>query len=72
MVQKDRAESMNLPTNQGSTSSSTVSRKRKGGPQAKFYAVKAGHTPGVYLNWKECEKSISGFRGAACEYLRTG
>jgi len=61
---------MSLPANYGSNSSSTVPQKRKGSSQVKFYAVKAGHTPGVYLSWKECEQHISGFRGAVCECSR--
>jgi ribonuclease HI len=73
MVQKDEVEStMNLSINQASTSSSTAPQKRKGSLQIKFYAVKAGHNPGVYLSWKECEQNISGFRGAACEYSYIG
>lgn len=30
----------------------------------KFYAVKVGRTPGVYLTWSECEKQVKGFGGA--------
>lgn len=30
----------------------------------KFYAVKAGKTPGVYETWEECKDQISGFSGA--------
>ncbi|RDW71360.1 hypothetical protein BP6252_07923 [Coleophoma cylindrospora] len=42
-----------------------VSKKRKigdGGP--KYYAVRAGHTPGVYTNWEDCQEQITGFKGA--------
>lgn len=78
MARNGQAEPMNLSTNlnqagpQTLASSSTVPQKRKGGAQLKFYAVKAGHIPGVYLSWKECEQNISGFRGAACEYVISG
>ncbi|KAI4599219.1 hypothetical protein KJ359_002178 [Pestalotiopsis sp. 9143b] len=30
----------------------------------KFYAVRSGHEPGVYLTWPECQEQISGFKGA--------
>lgn len=30
----------------------------------KFYAVKKGKKPGVYLTWKECQEQVSGYSGA--------
>ncbi|CAJ2511556.1 Uu.00g071810.m01.CDS01 [Anthostomella pinea] len=39
-----------------------TSRKRKAGGQ-KYYAVRTGHRPGVYLFWEECQKHIAGFKG---------
>ncbi|WP_456156216.1 ribonuclease H1 domain-containing protein [Veillonella sp.] len=30
----------------------------------KFYAVKAGRTPGIYESWSDCEKQVKGFGGA--------
>lgn len=30
----------------------------------KFYAVKKGKVPGVYLTWKECSAQVTGFSGA--------
>ena len=30
----------------------------------KYYVVLEGHTPGIYDNWKEAQKQISGFKGA--------
>lgn len=30
----------------------------------KFYAVKAGRTPGIYETWSDCEKQVKGFGGA--------
>jgi ribonuclease HI len=77
-ARKSQTESMNLSTSLGQggsqtlASSSAVPQKRKGSAQVKFYAVKAGYIPGVYLSWKECEQNISGFRGAACEYVIFG
>ena len=31
---------------------------------AKYYGVKEGKVPGVYREWKECEKQIKGYSGA--------
>lgn len=30
----------------------------------KFYAVKKGHTPGIYTSWDECKKQVDKFKGA--------
>lgn len=30
----------------------------------KYYSVYRGHNPGVYLTWSECQRQISGYRGA--------
>ena len=29
----------------------------------KFYAVKAGRTPGIYETWTDCEKQVKGLVG---------
>ena len=29
----------------------------------KYYAVKVGRNPGIYLSWKECEEQVKGFPG---------
>lgn len=50
-----------------STTSSDNSRKRKLPGQTKYYAVRAGHRPGVYTEWKDCEQNITKFRGSACK-----
>lgn len=45
---------------------STASKKRKLGEDAtKYYAVRAGKTPGVYTTWKECQEQTTGFKGAS-------
>jgi len=31
---------------------------------AKFYAVKVGRKPGIYLSWDECKKQVDKFKGA--------
>ncbi len=30
-----------------------------------YYAVKAGHKPGIYKTWAECKKQVDGFSGAS-------
>lgn len=30
----------------------------------KYYAVRAGYTPGIYDNWSDCQKQTSGYSGA--------
>lgn len=48
--------------------SSTGSKKRKLEEDAtKYYAVKAGHTTGIFERWADCQKNITGFKGAVCE-----
>jgi len=47
------------------TEQATGSKKRKLNEQ-KFYAVRAGHTTGVYNLWEDCKTQITGFKGAAC------
>lgn len=32
--------------------------------KSKFYAVLAGHKPGIYLTWAECQAQTKGFSGA--------
>jgi ribonuclease HI len=44
----------------------TASKKRKlGDDVTKYYAVRAGKTPGVYMTWKECQDQTTGFKGAS-------
>src|SRR5277367_3015229 len=48
-------------------SMSTASKKRKLADMAtKYYAVRAGHKPGVYMSWQDCLVNITGFKGAQC------
>ena len=35
----------------------------------KYYAVKIGFVPGVYLTWGECQQNINGFSGAFTKVL---
>lgn len=39
-------------------------KKRKTDGMQKFYAVRAGFVPGVYLTYPECQKQTAGFKGA--------
>ncbi|RSM02146.1 hypothetical protein CEP52_008144 [Fusarium oligoseptatum] len=45
-------------------SSGSSSKKRKMDGVQKYYAVRAGFQPGVYLTYPECQQQTSGFRGA--------
>lgn len=45
-----------------------VKRKRRPGEQ-RYYAVRAGKIPGVYMSWAECQAMTNGFAGANCELL---
>lgn len=64
-----------VPTSSRSASAHAVaasqplSKKRKmGGAEKKYYAVRFGKKPGVYTDWTECQEQISGFKGAICSY----
>lgn len=48
--------------------SAPVKRKRRPGEQ-RYYAVRAGKIPGVYMSWAECQAMTNGFAGANCELL---
>lgn len=43
-------------------------KKRKMDNLQKFYAVQAGHIPGVYLNYADCSRQTTGFKGAICTF----
>ncbi|KAM0335573.1 hypothetical protein ACHAQA_000621 [Verticillium albo-atrum] len=48
-----------------STAEAPAQKKRRTDKDAqKYYAVRAGVRPGVYLTWPECQKQINGFAGA--------
>jgi ribonuclease HI len=38
---------------------------------SKYYAVKIGKTPGIYLTWDECKKMVHGFPGAVYKSFPT-
>ena len=37
----------------------------------KYYSVKAGKKPGVYLTWEECKNQVDGFSGAVYKSFPT-
>ncbi len=37
----------------------------------KYYAVKKGLTPGIYMTWDECKAQVDGFSGAIYKSFRT-
>lgn len=49
---------------------SAPKRKRVTG-ETKFYAVRRGHYPGIYTNWKDCLQQVSGFKGASFKSFST-
>ncbi|RYP14983.1 hypothetical protein DL765_005980 [Monosporascus sp. GIB2] len=56
---------MPVKKGQASGSTATTSKKRKIDPNAqKYYAVRTGKRPGVYLTWNECQAQTAGYRGA--------
>ena len=40
-------------------------------PETKYYGVKNGRKPGVYLSWEDCKKQIDGFSGAIYKKFKT-
>lgn len=58
---KDDAAAAASPT----AAKTTYKRKRKPGEE-RFYAVRAGRVPGVYLTWAECQAMTTNFAGASC------
>lgn len=60
---KDTAAAFANDTPTKASSSTPAKRRRRPGEQ-RFYAVRAGKIPGVYLTWAECQAMINGFAGA--------
>ncbi|KAL9131724.1 MAG: hypothetical protein Q9217_000399 [Psora testacea] len=44
----------------------TNGTKRKRNSEVRFYAVRAGHRPGVYSTWADCLQQVKGFKKAIC------
>lgn len=54
-----------------SSSSANPKKRKMDASQQKYYAVRCGVTPGVYLTWAECQANTAGFAGANCELLES-
>ena len=54
------------------TISSAGSKRKRGGNEPKFYAVRVGYKPGVYYTWPDCLAQVKGFKKATCEYPIAG
>ncbi|CAI5996301.1 unnamed protein product [Closterium sp. NIES-65] len=35
--------------------------------KTKYYAVRKGHQPGIYLTWPECQRQVYNFKGNQCK-----
>ncbi|KAL3427564.1 RNase H domain protein [Phlyctema vagabunda] len=44
---------------------SSTKKRKHSETTMKYYAVRAGHKPGVYTSWDDCIEQITGFRGAS-------
>lgn len=68
-TKKGDAPNASAMANDGSKANpASVKRKRRPGEQ-RYYAVRAGKIPGVYMSWAECQAMTNGFAGANCEPL---
>lgn len=38
---------------------------------SKYYAVKKGNVPGIYLNWNDCKAMVDGYQGAVYKSFKT-
>jgi len=38
---------------------------------SKYYAVKKGKVPGIYLNWNDCKAMVDGYQGAVYKSFKT-
>lgn len=48
-----------------STTAKPSKKRKMDANLQKYYAVRAGNKPGVYLTWAECQEQTAGFRGAS-------
>lgn len=63
-----KGDAPNVSNEANKMNQASVKRKRRPGEQ-RFYAVRAGKIPGVYMSWAECQAMTNGFAGANCELL---
>ena len=38
---------------------------------SKYYAVKKGKVPGIYLSWNDCKAMVDGYQGAVYKSFKT-
>ncbi|KAF5025333.1 hypothetical protein F66182_2591 [Fusarium sp. NRRL 66182] len=43
------------------------SKKRRTETTTKYYAVRRGYIPGIYMDYAECQQQTTGFKGSICE-----
>ncbi|ERT00041.1 ribonuclease HI [Sporothrix schenckii 1099-18] len=58
------APTRSMPTAPAPKAAAGRKRKLDDKNAQKFYAVRAGARPGIYLTWHECQAQIAGFKGA--------
>ncbi|KAG8160318.1 hypothetical protein KVR01_009854 [Diaporthe batatas] len=58
-----KGDAPNVSNEANKMNQASVKRKRRPGEQ-RFYAVRAGKIPGVYMSWAECQAMTNGFAGA--------
>ncbi|CAI5469108.1 unnamed protein product [Closterium sp. Yama58-4] len=39
--------------------------------KTKYYAVRKGHQPGIYLTWPECQRQVNNFKGNEYKTFKT-
>ena len=67
-MSEDENSSRNAILCADNTDSRHVGFKRKRQAEAKFYAVRSGHCPGIYHSWPECLAQVKGFKSAICTF----
>ena len=65
-VNKTKASAVGKAPVQKSSSLANPKKRKMDAGQQKYYAVRCGVTPGVYLTWAECQANTAGFAGANC------
>ncbi|KAI4290725.1 MAG: hypothetical protein L6R35_000032 [Caloplaca aegaea] len=66
-------ETISLKSVSSLGTSISAGTKRKHAADPKFYAVRAGHRPGIYHTWADCLEQVKGFKQATSgENLTTG
>ena len=66
VIGQKRAAPSTTPASSSDAQQGSKKRKTKADTM-KFYAVRVGKRPGVYLTWKECQDHTAGFKGAVCK-----